>query len=169
MTGYCPTIVTSPRHVYQKLLPLLCRFCFVLNNDQFALLSPLIKYLSKKALLLRGHSSFGLWNLKYLYVIWIIMIIWKSLYTSLRTSGWWKLKRKWNRILPRRDGGPKGAALLGVHLEVSIFLPSMYQIQVRPLFLSGTSVEQSTPGRSQATHRIQNLLSWQSFNTSSYF
>ena len=41
-----------------------------------------------------------------------------SPYTSLRNSGWWKLKRKWMRILPRRDGGPKGAALLGVHLEV---------------------------------------------------
>ena len=78
------------------------------------------------------------------------------------------------RILRRRDGGPKGAALLGVHLEVFFTLyvsdPSpttlaqwhtdsnFYKQLTSPLSLSGTSAEQSTPGRSQASHRIQNLL-----------
>ena len=66
-----------------------------------------------------------------------------SPYTSLRNSGWWKLKRKWMRILPRRDGGPKGAALLGVHLEV-FSLPSMYQIKVRPLLSNGWLTPTST-------------------------
>ena len=144
MTGYCPTIVTSPRHVYQKLLPLLCRFCFVLDNNQLRLC------LSNKESFKKGLTSDWSQFLWYIKVkAPIICSLWKSLYTSLRTSGWCKLKKKWMRILPRRDGGPKGAALLGVHLEVAIFLPSIYQIKVRPLlpdgWLTPTSPTSSLP------------------------
>ena len=71
----------------------------------------------KKAILLIGHSSFDQWKLRHLYFFQYE----NSPHTSLRTSGWWKLKRKWKGILPRRDGGPKGAALLGVHLEVFFY------------------------------------------------
>ena len=180
VTGYCPTIVTSPRHVYQKLLPLLYRSCFVLDNNQIALLSPVVKKSFEKGLTSDWSQFFWSVKVKVPLCFFNMENLLTHLWELLGDENW---RESESEFCPGEMEAPKVLPCLAFISRFLFFYPlctrsksdnscpmddwlQLVQPAHFPLFLSGTSAEQSTPGRSQASHRIQNLLPWQSFNSS---